>query len=69
MCRQTCVADAVRTTSYSTLTVTWYHSECCVLSGVALKTAGDSVVHYYLPCSLLRGHRVAVNTTWALFRS
>ena len=69
MCRQTYVADAVRTTSYSTLMVTWYRSECCVLSGLDFKTAGDSVVHYYLPSLLLRGHRVAVNTTWALFRS
>ena len=34
---------------------------CCVLAGLNFEAAGGSI------CPL-RGHRVAVNMTWALFR-
>ena len=46
------VANAVRTVSYSMLTVTWCHSECCVLSGLDFEAAAGSVVCYY--CFALR---------------
>jgi len=51
------------TMSYTMLTVTWCHSECCVPSGLNFEAAGGSVVRY----SLLRGHRVTMNMTRVLF--
>ena len=42
------------------LTVTSYHFECCVPSGLDFEAAGDSVVRYFV---LLRGLRVTVNIT------
>ena len=50
------------------LTVTSCLSECCVLSGLDFEDTGDSVVHYFVCNYLLRGLRVVVNLTWALFR-
>ena len=38
------------------LMMTWYHSQCYVLSGPNFEATGDSVVHYYLSNCLLRGH-------------
>ena len=49
------------------LTVTWCRSECCVPSG--REAAGGSIVRYCLSNYLLRGHRVAVNMTWALLNA
>ena len=43
-------------------------SECCVPSGLNFEAAGDSIAHYFVCNYLLRGLRVAVNMTWALFR-
>ena len=62
------VANAVRTVSYTMLTVTWCRSECCVPSGLDFEAAGDSVVHYFVSNYLLRGLRTALDMTWALFR-
>ena len=56
------------TVSYSMLTVTSYSSECCVPSGINFKAPGDSIVRYFVSNYLLRGLRVVVNMTWALFR-
>ena len=53
--------------AHHVLTVTWYHSECCVPSELAFKTAGGSVICCCLPNYLLQTHRVTVNRTWALF--
>ena len=64
--RHLCVdglSNAVHTTSYTMLMVTWYRSECCVSSGLNFKVAGCSVVHHYLSKHLLQEHRVAVNMT------
>ena len=42
------------------------HLECCVLSNLAFKAAGDSVVLQCL-CNLLNwGHWAAINITWVL---
>ena len=55
------------TASYSILTVTLFSSECCVPSGLHFETTSGSVVRYFVSNYLLRGLRVIVNMTWALF--
>ena len=50
------------------LTITSCRSKCCVPSGLDFEAAGDSVVRYFVSNYLLRGLRVAVKMTWALFR-
>ena len=42
------VANAVYTTSYTMLTVTRCHSECCVLSGLDFEATSGSIVSYCL---------------------
>ena len=60
-------ANAVSTTSYTMFTVTLCCSECCVPSGLDFEAAGDSVLLDFVSNYLLRGLRVTVNMTWALF--
>ena len=59
-------ASGVHSASYTMVTVTWCCSECCVLSGLDFKVAGDPGVCYCLSKYLLRGHQVNVNMIWAL---